>query len=463
MRHLIRPLLIAMALTLSACVILPIPIPPRGTEVDVKAATLVIGETTRAEVHALLGPPNGFVSDRHELWALEWDPAHMYWIILLGGPGYASGDAFRTGGVVGYSVVVGYDNAGVVRSWRWQRQADGGGATSRTGLLAPPATFANRQFWRHDVALSRGNSDLLLLDIREHGPITLTVVTEDGHEPQVSSGESGPCGRLKGFQPVYEPLPVVLVDGRLVSVPLVLQEGAQPCDWETTAAGRLVGVPRDGFTVDGDQPALSRPARLAGTLVVLRAGEADLEIRSIDGDLLATTRAGTSMPLLATDSTISARLLMRIPEDGAALRYVLFDRSTQQLVELAALAAGAQRAGCAKGGMALAPDGAEAALLCDDHLQLWSLVNPRMPELAAIVPLPAGIARGVVSYVHGGQRLAAASSGIALWRTDDWALEAYLPDTGALVVTSGSGLVLTADGKAVATSTGLWQAVEPGS
>lgn len=458
MQQVPRALVIALLLALAGCVILPIPIPPRGTQVDVAAAKLVIGETTRAEVHALLGPPNRLATDRHEVFELERDPFHFYWIIMFGGPGYATGTEFRTGETFGFGLAVAYDEAGRVEHWRWLRRDDGRGAAGGSGTIHPPQTFANRELWRHDAVLLRSDGALLLIGLRTRGRIDLVISAGDGRQQQAFSGELGTCGSLQAFSEVIAPLPLVLLDDQLVSVPLALSAAARPCEWDTTAPGLLTGVPRDSLTIDGDGIVL---ARLAGTFVVLRHPGAALDIRDLDGDLLASTEPGTSMPLLAADRSLS-RLLLRIPLGRDRYRYVLYDRPRERLVELSAIAATAARSGCARGGIALSPAGREAALVCHGHLQRWSLADPHAPTLVSALPLPNGIERGVVAYTADGARLLAGRNGVAVWRTADEVLEAYLPDTGSAVVLNASSLVLTPDGKGLATGRGFWQVAPPG-
>ena len=450
----------ALLLTLclvTGCLILPVPIPPTGTRVDEAAGKLVIGETTRADVHALLGPPNRLATDRHEVWELERDPFHFYWIIMFGGPGYATGTEFRTGEAFGFALAVAYDAAGRVEDWRWLRRDDGRGAAGGTGTIHPPLAFANRELWRHDAVLLRSDGALLLIGLRTRGRIDLVIPAGDGREPQAFSGGLGTCGSLQAFSQAIEPLPLVLLDDQLVSVPLALSAAARPCDWHTTAPGLLTGVPRDSLAIDGDGAVL---ARFAGTFVVLRHPGAGLDIRDLDGVLLASTESGTSMPLLAADRS-SSRLLLRLPLGGDWYRYFLYDRPTGRLVELSAVRAAAVTAGCGRGGIALSPDGLEAALLCNAHLQRWALTDPLAPSLTSILPVPNGPERGVVAYAGDGTRLLAGRNAIALWRLADGALEAYLPDTGSAVVLNASSLLLTPDGNAVATGSGFWQLVAP--
>jgi hypothetical protein len=449
-------LLLALCLV-TGCIVLPVPIPPTGTRVDEAAGKLVIGETTRAEVHALLGPPNRLATDRHEVFELERDPFHFYWIIMFGGPGYATGTEFRSGEAIGFGVTVAYDAAGRVEDWRWLRRDDGRGATGGSGTIHPPQTFANRELWRHDAVLLRSDGALLLIGLRTRGRIDLVISAGAERQQQTFSGDLGACGSLQAFSEVIEPLPLVLLDDQLVSVPLAISAAARPCDWHTTAPGLLTGVPRDNLTIDGDGFVL---ARLAGTFVVLRTPRAQLDIRDLDGDLLASTEPGTSMPLLAADRS-SSRLLLRLPLGRDRYRYLLYDRPMERLIELSAVTATAATASCARGGIALSPDGLEAALLCNGHLQRWALADPLAPSIASILPVPNGVERGVVAYADDGTRLLAGRNAVAVWRTADGVLEAYLPDTGSAVVLNASSLVLTPDGNGVATGAGFWQLVAP--
>jgi hypothetical protein len=133
-------LIIALLLALAGCIVLPVPMPPRGTQVDVEAAKMVIGETTRAEVQALLGSPNRLAFGHREVWELDRDPAHMVFVIVAGGPGAAFVGGTRTGeaGVRRYVVEVAYDEAGLVLSWQWIA-ADGSGTASDGASSAAPA------------------------------------------------------------------------------------------------------------------------------------------------------------------------------------------------------------------------------------------------------------------------------------------------------------------------------------
>jgi hypothetical protein len=100
----------------------PVPVPVSGTKAEV-VEQLRIGESDRADVHALLGDPNRLASARHEVWDLDYDPFHMYFIIGFGGPG--GGGATDTPIYFGDTpsrtrLVVRYDEEGKVAGWRWE-------------------------------------------------------------------------------------------------------------------------------------------------------------------------------------------------------------------------------------------------------------------------------------------------------------------------------------------------------
>jgi len=113
----------------------PVPVPASGTKVEV-VEQLTIGESDRADVHALLGEPNRLASSRHEVWDLDYDPFHTYFIIGFGGPG--GGGATDTPIYFGDDtpsrtrLAVRYDGEGKVASWRWE-----GRTLEPVGLLEP--------------------------------------------------------------------------------------------------------------------------------------------------------------------------------------------------------------------------------------------------------------------------------------------------------------------------------------
>ena len=194
MRRLVRPLLVALTLTFTGCVILPIPIPPRGIEVGQQSGQLVVGETTRAEVHALIGPPAHRPGTRFDVWELERDPFHVHWVILFGGPGYATGGDFRTGRVVRSSLVVGYDADGRVDSWRWL-DSDGRGQESGDAAPSSPLFALNRRLvWDAARVVMLPDDEALLVTTDEPHRLTIErIALTDGRRLGQWTGDPEGC------------------------------------------------------------------------------------------------------------------------------------------------------------------------------------------------------------------------------------------------------------------------------
>jgi hypothetical protein len=443
-------------LLLTGCIVLPVPIPPRGTRVDQEAPKLVIGETTRADLRALLGPPTHAMGERYDVWTLERDPFHISWIIAFA---YGPAGVERSSEPIGYSLVTVYDDAERVAEWRWVTDSGLNQSSHASAPVTPPLVPIRQQEWSVDQVIPADDGTALLINLGEPGRVAVERRDlADGRTLEAWIGEAGGCGQPMNY------LPGRVVDFALVADELVgVQKGivapAALCRWRFAEGGRLDFA--DGFLGDANGP-----ARLARDLVVHRRPGPVLAVSTLAGEQLVGISAQATLIAVSAGAGAQRLLIVTAMEDRYGFWF--FRRGLDQLSELPAMSATTTGRSCAVPTIALAPDGRTAAIACTAHLQLWTIAEDSMSsELLDVLPIPPGIEPNSLAFSADGTRLVVGSNGLAVWRTADWSLEAVLPRPEPYAwIPTAVGLSLTSDGSGVAASTGFWRlaaAVEAGS
>jgi hypothetical protein len=451
-------LIIALLLVLAGCMILPVPIPPRGIQVDVEAAKLVIGETTRAEVQALLGSPNRLAIGHREVWELDRDPAHMVFVIVAGGPGGALAAAPRTGetGVRRYVVDVAYDDADVVLSWRWIA-ADGSGIASDGGSSAAPAARPESLLsLRADRVFFEGRDRAFVVDLAEPGSMVVErIEVATGARLESWRGPDKACRTGIALRPARA-LHLERLDDGFLGVPVMVGPHAVPCRWRIAGADSLEA----DILWDMAVPETFLAARLAGDMVLREDPDNGIAVFGADGARLATLPLSDRLTAVAVDTNGTRLLVQTRSGSGAGASYWLVDRPLFRPQPLAQLAPLGVDETCRKTAPAMAPDGRRAAFACAAHVQIWRLGETAAETaLERLLLLPGGGARAALAFSSDGARLVAGHAGIAVWRTADWALESLLSAADAGAHWLVDGLWLSPDGSQMATSAGIWQLV----
>jgi len=450
-------------LALAGCVILPLPVPPTGTAVDSEVADFDIGSTTRAEVRRTFGEPNIFASDQFDIWRLERDPAHLWALVAFGGPGGVTGAEMRTGGSFSYRVAVAYDADGKVSGWRWSRSSDGQGAASPGAAIAMPFEPVRTVPWSADWVLPSSDDEVVLIDTRHGGRLETTSVSViDGARASTRVGPSGECGLPEPSGWFGRDRRFGWLEGELISVPRYLKPEALPCRWRASADGRFGGLPTGLFP--GAAP--SRPARLAGDLVVVGNREGGIDILDLAGEPLATIADSLSISGVAADSA-SRRILLLLGISNHEFILWLFDRARGVARPLEDIPIHLPSGVTVPASAALSPDGALAAIWLGTHVEIWRLPDAgQKAVLLATLSIPLVYTPRELAFSADGRRLVAAAPGIIVWRTADWRIEAFLGGIGALSL--GSNIAPTSNGAGMATTKGFWQLVrseaeEPGA
>ena len=462
MQRVPRALLIASLFALAGCVILPVPIPATGTRVDVEAAKLVVGETTRAEVEALLGPPNRLAIDHREVWELDRDPAHMVFVMVAGGPGGAFVGGTRTGeaGVRRYVVDVGYDAADMVLSWRWIA-ADGSGMASDGGRSAAPAPRPTELWSRPaDRVFFEGPDQALVVDLSEPGSMLVErIEVATGTRLESWRGADRACRTGIALRPGRALQLGRLADGFL-GVPVLVGSHAVPCRWRMAGGGRLEA----DILWDLAVPETFLAARLAGDMVLREEPGDGIAVFAADATRLATLPLKARLTAVAADARATRLLVQTRSASGASASYWLVDRALFRPALLGQLAPLGADETCRRSAPAMAPDGRRVAFACAAHLQIWRLGETAAETaLERVLLLPGGGAMTALAFSADGARLVAGHAGIAVWRTADWLLESLLPAADAGAHWLVDGLWLAPDGSRMATSAGIWQLVPDAS
>jgi hypothetical protein len=455
---------------LAGCFILPpIPIPPSGTSGEV-VEQLRIGESRRADVHALLGEPNRLASPHHEVWELEYDPFHIYFIMGIGTPGGGGatdrpiylGDETETRA----RVAVEYDREGKVASWRWEgrtlepvsmsererfRDYLYGTSDPKSSPLEPSRIVP----WRADAyALSPDGQRAALL--QESWRVEIIEIST-GRQIAVSREWPAACGMgtigLGFAETGVVSLPAGLRPRRVVS------GRGGVCHWRQDG-GELVA---DLALASGMASELERArnVRLTSRFVIADRGDGGISLWDLSGALV--TALGSDRSEYVTGSaTVSA--------DGNSLaveRWVA--RDAPPTLVLHDVSSGTQRTLTLPGpayrpqplaALALAPEGDLLAIHRWTHIEVWRL-GPRdeTPSLSTALPLPAPNIAGGLGFSADGSRLIAASPDFALvWDTDDWRVVGRAVSGAFRDAPTWSGtLELTPDGSHIATRSGLWR------
>jgi hypothetical protein len=451
-------LIIALLLALAGCIVLPVPMPPRGTQVDVEAAKMVIGETTRAEVQALLGSPNRLAFGHREVWELDRDPAHMVFVIVAGGPGAAFVGGTRTGeaGVRRYVVEVAYDEAGLVQGWQWMA-ADGSGTASDGASSAAPAARPEKLLpLRADRVFFENPDHMLVVDLAERGSMLverLEVTT--GARLDSWRGPDRACRTGGASRPSRALQLERLVDGFL-GVPVMVGRQAAPCRWRVADGGRLEAE----ILWDLAVPEALLAARLASDIVLREDPDGGVAVFNADGARLATLPLSGWLGAVSADAEAAKLLVQTRAASGASASYWLVDRAHFRPEPVGQLAPLGLDQTCRNTAPAMAPDGGRVAFACAAHVQIWRLgATAAEVGLERVLLLPNGSAMTALAFSSDGVRLVAGHAGIAVWRTADWALEAFLPEAEAGDHWLVEGFWLSPDGSLMATSNGLWRLV----
>ena len=451
-------LLSLLTLLLGACIVLPVPIPPTGTRVDEAASKLVIGETTRAEVQALLGPPNGFVSDRLDVWELKRDPAHMVFLMIAGGGGGAFVGGARTGeaGVRRYVVDVAYDVTHVVQSWRWIAADGSGSASDGSSFEAPAARPEKLLPLRADRVFFEDRDHMLVVDLAEAGsPLVERLEVATGARLESWRGPDRACRTGIALRPARA-LQLERLDDGFLGVPVMVGRHAVPCRWRVAGAGHLEAE----ILWDLAVPETFLAARLAGDLVIREDPDGGIAVFAADGTRLATLPLQARLTAVAADAEATRLLVQTRPASTLSASYWLVDRAHFRPVLLGQLAALGADETCRKTAPAMAPDGRRLAFACASHVQVWRLGETAADTaLERLLLVPGGAAMAALAFSPDGAHLVAGHAGIAVWRTADWVLESFFPEADAGAHWLVDGLWLSADGSLMATSDSLWRLV----
>ncbi len=450
-----RLVLTLLVLHLAGCLIVPVPIPPSGTSAREVEAGLDIGVTERVQVHELFGEPALVIDDRHELFDLAVDPFHFWILMAVGGPGYASGSAGRTGEERTYGLAVVYDEADHVAGWRVLLPRTGV-STGADGRLrpAPPAPIQIEQ-WRGDQVLEAQDGTLMVLAGTLSRPLQLTL--RDGRSGSVQrkvEGNVKGCGLLAtSASALTGSWPLVrLVDDQLVSVPPEITADAAPCRWAIDDGGKLVATRIDALVV----PDQTLKARLMGDLVLRERPEDGVDILTLAGEQVAHLPMPWPVRAAASDAT-RGRMLLRMESDEAGEAFWLFDRATAALEPVPEMAP-ADAAVCSARHIALAPDGELAALRCGAHIEIWRLPLAGAPaRLLEVLPLPQDARGPDLAFTPDGGRLVFGARGFVVWRTADWTVEAFLSGDAMEPAATASHVLPIANGSRIATRYGLWR------
>ena len=249
-----------------------------------------------------------------------------------------------------------------------------------------------------------------------------------------------------------------LVDGALVSVPPAMTGEAVPCRWElrddaTMAPTRLPELAIPDQTV---------AARLVGDRVVRHDRATTLAVLSLSGETLLTDRTAAGR-LEAVTADATADLMLTRIRRATQLRpdFRLLAPAVGWAANLPELGASAWAGGCSltlPERLALSPDGRLAALGCAGHVQIWLLSDDDVaPALVSVLPAPPGFPAARLAFSPDGSRLVLGPQGVAVWRTADWSLQAFVPGPEEPVFDKPPVLALTRDGGGVATTTGYWE------
>jgi hypothetical protein len=447
---------------LAGCFVLPpIPIPASGTSGQV-VEQLGIGESSRADVRALLGEPNRLASPQHEVWQLKYDPLHIYFIMGIGGPGggvAATEDPIYPGDTRrGFSrVVVEYDAQGSVARWSWENPgvepSEGEGPTEDTGhgtsveAPAPPEPVPVLTWTAQSFALSPDGLRAALLDAST-GRVQIEIIElATGRRIAASRVWPEACGAgaiTLGF------------DGTSVtSAPSKSAHGTGLCWWREEE-GVLIAQPILPSDL-AEQLKEARLARLTGRFLVLGQIDRTITVWDLAPDAVKMLHHAGSR-YFAANAALSAngRVLALEHDDGvyAPSTFLLQDLTSGLRRVLTLFGPGVEP----EPALALSPNGDIMAVHRLTHIEVWRLHRLSDPPVLETVLLPTSTATAALAFSQDGRRLVAASSYAQVWETHHW-LEVGRapPGTFSSALTPSDTLEISPDGSYLATKSGLWR------
>lgn len=456
-----------VASALPGCIILPvpIPIPPSGTRGEV-VEQLRIGESSRTEVHALLGEPNRLASARYDVYDLEYDPLHFYLIMGIGGPGGGGGDVVPLGERESRTrVAVEYDREGKIAGWRWEGRTLGRVPLSEAeeyrdyvyGMSEPGPAPVQPSWvlpWQAQAyALSPDGQRAALMQESRRLEV---LETSTGRQIAVSREWPADCG--------IGAMALGFVATDVVSLPVSLSRRMVHsarggfCRWQE-GAGALVADPAAAPDM-ATELARARRSRLVGRFVIVNRQDGGISVWEASG--APVTELGSDrfeyVPGSATISADGSLLAVeRVVARDASPTLVLHDiaNGTQRVFTLPGPAHKPQP--LAK--LALAPTGDLLAIHRSTHIEVWRPGGPdETPFLETALPLPPPTIAGGLAFSADSSRLVAASNYILVWETQSWhVIGRGTSEMLSNAPTPSGELELTPDGSQIATGSGLWR------
>jgi hypothetical protein len=443
MCKLCRYLILGATLFLSSCIPVPVlPVGGSGPEVRKEAAKLEIGVSTRTDVRASLGTP-GFVSDDFDLWVLERDPPHVWFVILQVLPVWEP--IMRTGEAIKSSLIVTYDIMDRVDSWRWVNAAGVGAASAQTEAVSAAVEPEQRLSWMADQSIR--TSDGTIVAIKRPSPNILQVDYLDGQNGQLLEQFSGPLGGCVASvdTPFGPDVTFHIVDDDLISIPARIAIGSLPCRWKKSSAGDF----DRSLLLEGVADAVPRRITLADHLLFVDGLGDGIGIFDLTGERLAAVDPVRSINA-ASASGNGNRSVVRTVEKNGEFRFWLFERGSASVTALPALDVSGWLHPCAGGPIALSPAGTLLAVTCVAHLQVWRLPSgASAADLLVALPVPPDVTSSQVAFSADGKSLVTCCHGVMLWNTPDWSLEAYLPKDKSAISTAATVLSMTTDGSEI--------------
>jgi hypothetical protein len=444
---------------LGGCVILPIPIAPSGERAEA-VTRLEIGESTRAEVHKLLGRPNLLTTPRHELWEIERQPFHLAVLLAIAGPGGGGGGGILPlypGGEspARHRITIDYDDRGRVSGWRSesvqldQDQEIRPWSLTTYAASAPRVEPVSPGRWRlwsvQGYALSPHGERAALLYPAEEGRAQLELLDLARARSLALSRE---------WPAACEGDAIMLGFDADAILTLPAQRGLL-CRWRAVGDALVAEVtssPSLRVALQG-----RATARLLGRVIVIRQGATYISIWEAAGGHIATLPieerlSSSNLGLDADASSLAAAFFSR-PQALPRVLLVQVAGGVHQVLSLGALAEIMA--------LALAPDGDLLAVRDNRHVEIWRL--PRAlsaaPALEAALPLPFDLPAGSeLAFSPDGRRLVLASTGALVWDVEGWRQVGRVPFlTFPNAVRYSRRLELTPDGSHLATPSGLWR------
>jgi hypothetical protein len=455
MRKLSRCFILGAALVVCSCITVPVlPVGGSGPEVGKEATKLERGVSTRAEVRTSLGAP-GFVGNDFDLWVLERDPPHVWWVTLPLLPLLPIFDVVRTGEAIQSSLIVAYDGMDRVDSWRWVNAAGISAASAPTEAVSVAVEPEQRLSWTADQSIR--TSDGTIVAIKRPSPDILQVDYLDEQTGQRLEQFSGSLdGCIASVDTLFGPnVTFHIVDEALISIPARIAIGSLPCRWERSSAG----VFDRSLLFEEVADAVPRRIKLADHLLFVDEHGAGVGIFDLTGERLAAVDPVRSINA-ASASGDGNRSVIRTVEKNGEFRYWLFERGTSSVMALPALDVSGWLHPCAGGPIALSPAGTLLAVKCVAHVQVWSLPDGApAADLLVALPAPVRFASSQVAFSADGKRLVICCHGVMLWETSNWSLEAFLPEDTTEISTTATSFSLTDDGTEMVAGNSLFRLV----